>query len=129
MNNFKQFILSEACSKHRKMLIDYFTNNLYPKDEKIHELADKLKMEPDDLESEIYSMLTDFFGKGLYNKAEKKANIDSKQLKMGIKVELEHTSCPLIAERIAKDHLQEIPDYYTRLDEMEKEAKKGEKED
>ncbi len=45
-----------------------------------------------------------------------------KQLKMGIEVEREHTSDPRIAERIAKDHLAEIPDYYTRLAKMEKEA-------
>lgn len=38
-----------------------------------------------------------------------------KQLKMGIKEEKEHTSNPLIAEKIASDHLKETKDYYTRL--------------
>jgi hypothetical protein len=41
---------------------------------------------------------------------------------MGIKVEMEHTTDPLIAKRISLDHLSEIPDYYTRLAKMEKEA-------
>ena len=45
-----------------------------------------------------------------------------KQLMMGVKVEMEHTSSPTIAMRIALDHLAEIPDYYTRLEKMEEEA-------
>ena len=47
---------------------------------------------------------------------------DPVQLKMGIKIEKEHTTDSKIAERIAKDHLAEIPDYYTRLKKMEKDA-------
>jgi hypothetical protein len=41
---------------------------------------------------------------------------------MGIAVEMEHTSCGIIAKRIALDHLAEISDYYTRLKAMEEEA-------
>jgi hypothetical protein len=37
------------------------------------------------------------------------------QLEMGIKVEQEHTSNIKIAREIALDHLNENPDYYTRL--------------
>ena len=44
---------------------------------------------------------------------------DLDQLILGIKIELEHTSNRLIALEIATDHLEEIPDYYTRLEEME----------
>ena len=46
------------------------------------------------------------------------------QLKMGIKVEYEHTRDKSISTEIAMDHLYEIPDYYTRLSKMEGEAKK-----
>jgi len=46
------------------------------------------------------------------------------QIKMGIKVEMEHVNDAALAEEIALDHLFEIPDYYTRLDKMEKEANK-----
>lgn len=42
-----------------------------------------------------------------------------KQLLMGIKVEMEHTSDKMTALEITTDHLQEIPDYYTRLHELE----------
>lgn len=48
----------------------------------------------------------------------------NEQLKIGVKIEQEHTTDKKIAEKIARDHLKEIPDYYTRLAKMEKEAKK-----
>jgi len=48
---------------------------------------------------------------------------DAGQLAMGIKTEHEHTDDPYIAKGIAKAHLHEIPDYYTRLGKMEAEAK------
>lgn len=49
---------------------------------------------------------------------------NAEELAMGIKIEMEHTTNPDIAKEIAKDHLSEIPDYYTRLTKMEEEAKK-----
>lgn len=45
-----------------------------------------------------------------------------KQIQMGIKIEQEHTDDPDLALEIALDHLEEIPDYYTRLKNMESEA-------
>ncbi len=38
---------------------------------------------------------------------------------MGIQVELEHTDNPSMAAEIAKDHLTEDPDYYTKLKKIE----------
>lgn len=55
-------------------------------------------------------------------------DVDPGQLKRGIEVEKEHTDDPEIAKKIALDHLAEISDYYTRLDKMEKEAKKSKSE-
>jgi len=46
------------------------------------------------------------------------------QIEMGKKIEMEHVDDEKLAEEISMDHLDEIPDYYTRLKEMEKEAKK-----
>jgi len=40
----------------------------------------------------------------------------------GIEVEMEHTNDPTISKYIAKDHLAELKDYYTRLDKMEAEG-------
>ena len=51
---------------------------------------------------------------------------------MGLEVELEHGKVdrhtnvtdddPIMTGKIALAHLNELPDYYTRLDKMEKEA-------
>lgn len=58
-------------------------------------------------------------------KADGKSNSDFNQEQMarGRKVEQEHTGNPQVAAEIARDHLEEIPDYYTRLDKMEEQAK------
>lgn len=61
------------------------------------------------------------------------AKFDLEQFRMGLGVELEHGSHfgdetnvtkddPHFTGRIAWAHLKEIPDYYTRLEKMEKEA-------
>lgn len=57
---------------------------------------------------------------------------DIEQFRMGMDVELEHGTCdqktnvsnndPLITGKIALAHLNEFPDYYTRLEKMENEA-------
>ena len=59
---------------------------------------------------------------------------DVEQFRRGMDVELEHGTLdlhtnvtnddPLTTGKIALAHLNEFPDYYTRLDEMEKEADK-----
>ena len=50
-----------------------------------------------------------------------------KQLEMGIKIEHEHVTDKNTATDIALQHLDEIPDYYTRLKKMESTAKKDHK--
>ena len=50
-----------------------------------------------------------------------------KQLKMGEPIEHEHTKNHELAREIALQHLDEIPDYYTRLKKMESGAKKEHK--
>lgn len=52
------------------------------------------------------------------------SKFDQKQLAMGIKIEMEHTKDKELAKSIAKDHLTEIPDYYSRLKKMEKQKEK-----
>lgn len=44
----------------------------------------------------------------------------NKQLEMGISVEKEHTKIDSVARKIALQHLDEFPDYYTRLKKAEK---------
>jgi ribosomal protein S24E len=50
-----------------------------------------------------------------------------KQLDMGEPIEHEHTQDHELARNIALQHLDEIPDYYTRLKKMEADAKKHHK--
>jgi len=79
----------------------------------------------------------------LIDKMIKKLNVDPtktnvEQLKRGIEVELEHgVTSPStnitdddaeMTAKIALAHINEIPDYYTRLDRMEQEGKAGTKE-
>lgn len=54
------------------------------------------------------------FGK---ERADSKYRAD--QLKLGRKVEREHTNSDEAADTIAKDHLDEDPGYYTKLKKME----------
>jgi len=60
------------------------------------------------------------------------SRFDVEQYRMGLDVELEHglvdphtnvtNDDPMVTGKIALAHLNEFPDYYTRLDKMEKEA-------
>ena len=47
---------------------------------------------------------------------------DLKELVEGIRFEREHTDDSLLALEMAMDHLETIPDYYSRLHRMEKEV-------
>lgn len=46
---------------------------------------------------------------------------DLEELLTGMKFEMEHTSDRFIALELAMDHLERIPDYYTRLRRLERE--------
>ncbi len=60
------------------------------------------------------------------------SRFDVEQYRMGLDVELEHGKAdrhtnvtdddPIMTGKIALAHLNEFPDYYTRLDKMEREA-------
>lgn len=49
----------------------------------------------------------------------KDTDYDPKQLELGTKIELEHNNSEEIAVSIAKDHLDEFPNYYIELKKME----------
>lgn len=63
------------------------------------------------------------------------APFDVEQFRMGMDVELEHGlhdpttdvthDDPVVTAKIALAHLNEFPDYYTRLERMEEEAKRA----
>lgn len=113
----KLLVDQEEMDNIHQSIMDFFSKNPSPKDTEIHSLADKLKMDPHSFEQHVYMILGSFLGAG--RSKDFKGNYDPEQIKMGIAVEKEHTTSSAVAERIAKDHLAEIPDYYTRLKKME----------
>jgi len=50
------------------------------------------------------------------------SDFSAEEIRKGVKIEFEHVNDRKRAKEIAKDHLAEIPDYYTRLAKMESEA-------
>lgn len=53
---------------------------------------------------------------------------NTKELRIGRKIEMEHTKNPLVAKKIACDHLREFPKYYTKgLIPIERKLKGGKK--
>jgi hypothetical protein len=103
---------------HKKEIIEFFKNNPNPKDDAVHQLADDLDINTDEMETEIYSILSSFLNEGKSKGA--KMNVDPVEMKEGVKIELEHTNDPDLAEKIARDHLAEDKKYYTKLKTIEK---------
>lgn len=86
-------------------------------------LTNILKYITEDEEVESTGSLDEFINAGLsVEKGFTEDDADPKELAMGVKVEMEHTTNPSFSKKIALDHLAEIPDYYTRLVAMERDA-------
>jgi len=111
---------SKGKSDLAEKIIKWFQANPYPNDDQVHKFSEKLGVNEHEFERHIYAVLSSVLSEG--ESKGKEIKHDPKQLEMGIKVEMEHTTNPIISRKIALDHLAEIPDYYTRLDKMEKEA-------
>lgn len=129
MKNFKKLLEDAVGSKTLKDskfssvendIIAFFVDNPNPKDDKIHEFANEKKIDEHEFEGMIYKILSSLIH--LRGSDAPDSDFDDKELKMGIKVEQEHHEHDMIAKNIAKAHLQEIPDYYTRLAKMEGDA-------
>lgn len=107
----------------KKIIMDFLKINTSPSDEEMHDLAKKAGVKEEIFEAAVYEILGSFagFGRAKENGFEE-SDADPKELRIGIRVESEHTNWPPMAKRIALDHLSEIPDYYTRLLKMERDA-------
>jgi len=103
-------------------IITFFTETPSPNDDMVHGLATQLGLDPHILENEIYNLLSSYINDVGKHDHMTDEEFDANELAMGIEVELEHTDNRSIAKSIAKDHLEEVPDYYTRLKAMEEEA-------
>ena len=91
--------LDQAIALHREHLDDSSTATPASQT-KMMRLMEKAKKSPDSIPGGL---------------AEGKEGFPPAQLEMGKRVEKEHTPNPALAEEIAKDHLVEHRDYYTRL--------------
>lgn len=84
------------------------------------EIADRLGISHEEADAIAYGLLVDFFSKG--RSAGDTRGINVYELNKGLAVEMEHTDNPFIAEKIVRDHLSEIDNYYTLLEKMEHES-------
>jgi hypothetical protein len=105
-------------------IIDFLRANPNPEDSKVHAWAEEKGIEPDKLEAAIYAFATKLAT--LKQSAMPDEDFDAEQLKKGTEVETEHVDDPAIAKGIAKAHLKEDPEYYTKLAKMEGQAEKKE---
>lgn len=124
--NYAEEIYLEEAKKHlnntkiKLAIMDLFSTDKKVTEMDVKSLAKKLNVDHARLEDTIFSLLSSL----LYKRHKKTFKIDPTELKLGIATEKEHTSDPAIARKIAIDHLEEIPNYYSLLKSMEKSAKK-----
>ncbi len=120
--------IKKAASLDEAAVAKYLAGHPNPVDEDFHAWAEGQGFDVDKTEAMAYCLATTHakFLEGGRAKDKKLAPTaaDQEQLRMGVEVEQEHTPDEATAQRIALDHLAEIPDYYTRLKEMEAGAKK-----
>jgi hypothetical protein len=116
--------LKEAADIENKDLvmgiIKWLKANPKPSDDEVHNFAEEIGLNPHELETHIYMILGDILSEGKSKGFTGEYN--EHELVMGVEVEMEHTTIPCIARKIAQDHLVEIPDYYSRLKRMEEQA-------
>lgn len=136
---FRQGKIDKALAVVRDSIVDYLSNvkNMNVSDENVQNFfTDYVRNyalpiseeEENDGEEKVPSLdPNDVDGDGEYIEGGEADNepvdaYDPDQILKGIEVEMEHTDDPRVALEIAMDHLEELPDYYTRLDTMEKEG-------
>ena len=111
-------------------IFNYFVDNPYKSDEDYHNFAEKLGVNVHEVEKIAYQIVSTFSAGGFAkSKGVTEKDVDAKELKMGIDIEMEHVDkkspfAKMIAKRIALDHLAEFggSDYYTLLKKMEADA-------
>jgi hypothetical protein len=90
-------------------------------------LCDELGIDKDTVEHYAYKFAQLFIRGFMFSgksKGIKPEGIDPEEFIKGQKIEMEHTSDKLVALKIVYDHLNECPDYYKRLEILEKACEK-----
>jgi len=107
-------------------LVAFFSEHDSPTEEDVRAFADDQGIDPNEVIVRAFTLLHNLIkGVGKHNDVPDD-EFDPEQLQKGIEVEQEHTNDALVAKMIAKDHLSELPDYYSRLTDMEDEARSEE---
>lgn len=95
-------------------------NDMYSE---VSDYADEQSNDSDEVDESLKENLSkDMTIEDIAKKHNVSADVIRAQVDIGKEVEKEHTDDEKKAERIALDHLFEMPDYYTRLKKMEKGA-------
>ena len=94
-------------------ILDLFRGGKPVDDSMVHKLADDSGVDPSVVETMIYGIAQSIIAGGLSKGMIE--DVDPAELADGIKVEMEHTDDKDVAEKISRDHLKEVPDYYTKL--------------
>ena len=118
---FQEFTERDHGDIHAE-IIKFLTANPRPSEDEFDKFAENLGIDDDKLQEHTFMILGDILTEG--RSKDFTGSYDPEQIRMGIEVEYEHTTIPQIAEKIARDHLAEFPDYYTRLEKMEEEGKR-----
>lgn len=123
--------MQKSQSKEEQAALELLSNKKPLEDESgVHKTADKEKINKHKFEETIYKLAQDFFSAGKFNESGKSEDdFDPKEIARGVDIEMEHTTNPLIAKRIALDHIAESwpVSYYDKLEKMEKEIEKEKK--
>ncbi len=103
-----------------KSIFDFYSKCPDPDHHEIEEFLMDANMDREEFVHHVFRIFSAFASHGKFNESGLTIDdIDHDQLMKGMRVEMEHTKCPLMARRIALDHLSEIHDYYDKLEIME----------
>ena len=110
----------EEKDPHHSEIISFIKNFEDPTPEEFEQAARDCGMDVEDFSLSILDIARAALNGIGKNDDMPDEEFSAKELQMGIEVEMEHTNNATIAKMIAKDHLMELPDYYTRLKKAEK---------
>jgi len=139
---FRTPMYEDVSPDQAKAIIKYIASHPEPSDKEFHNFAVENGIDPETAEEFVYKIAHKLVKAGSMEEDEEEEDVDpivrasdlkhadvpdrkfdARELKRGIEVEKkEHHDNPTISKAIAKAHLMELPDYYTRLDKMEKEG-------
>jgi hypothetical protein len=105
---------TESSDDIDEQIIKFFRSNKSLTEEQVIKKARDLGIDPEDFKNKIYNLFCDYakIGKHYHTPDDE---FDPEELSAGTAIEKEHTNNIRIAHNIAKDHLSEVSDYYTKL--------------